>query len=179
MLNGKTIGFVGAGNMGGAMLAGLHQSGAVLIASDADPARLDALAQQYGVHPAPDNASVAAQADILVIAVKPQIIDQVLAPATASQCDFVLSIVAGVRLERLLALFGNPRLVRSMPNTPATIGAGMSAWMATPDVTQTQRDQAAAILGALGETLEVHNETLLDAATAISGSGPAYMFLIL
>ncbi len=177
MLDHKTIGFIGAGNMGGAMIGGLANSGATLLAADADADRLQALATQYGIQTTQDNAAVAAQADILVIAVKPQIIEKVLESAT--QPEFVLSIAAGVRLERLLALFGNPRIVRSMPNTPAMIGAGMSVWTTTPEVSETQRQQAEAILGSLGETLYVSDEGLLDAATAISGSGPAYMFLML
>lgn len=183
MFTDKTLGFIGSGNMGGAMINGLIASQtlqpAQIIASDVNPDRLKQLETDFGIQTTLDNGLVAARADILVISVKPQVIGKILAANDAGDCDFILSIAAGVSIENLQAVFNNPRIVRSMPNTPAMIGQGMAVWTATPEVTDSYKDQAAAILGSLGQQIFVADEGLLDAATAISGTGPAYVFLLM
>jgi len=183
MFQEKIIGFVGAGNMGSAMIGGLVRGGVLLpaqiIAADPSAERLAFLAGEFGIQTTADNQELAQKAHILVISVKPQVVKDVLPTDTAQQCDFILSIAAGVTIQQLVNQFGSNRVVRCMPNTPAMVGAGMSVWTATPDVSHAQRDQAAAILGALGEQLFVGKESLLDAATALSGSGPAYVFLVM
>jgi pyrroline-5-carboxylate reductase len=183
MFDNKTIGFIGAGNMGTAMIGGLIKSRTVtpeqIIASDVNGDRLKQLSADYGIHTTPDNATLAQRADILIISVKPQVVAKVLHAGDAADCDFVLSIAAGISIDKLVKTYVNPRVVRCMPNTPAMIGQGISVWTATPDVGDVARDQAAAILGSLGQEVFVEDESLLDAATAISGTGPAYVFLLM
>lgn len=183
MFENKVIGFIGAGNMGGAMIGGLVKSGTVageqIIASDIDQAQLNKLAAEFSIQTTQDNAAVVKAADIVVLAVKPQVMSDILVPNVAENPDFILSIAAGVAVETLAELTGCPRVVRVMPNTPAMIGEGMAVWTATSGVGDFQREQAAAILSSLGETMFVAKEGLLDAATAVSGSGPAYVFLMI
>jgi pyrroline-5-carboxylate reductase len=183
MFTDKTIGFIGSGNMGSAMINGLIASRTLeptqIITSDVNADRLKQLEADFGIHTTLDNNLVAGRADILVISVKPQVVDKILTPGAASECDFILSIAAGVSIENLRATFQNPRIVRSMPNTPAMIGQGMAVWTATLEVDEARKEQAALILGSLGEQVFVGDEGLLNAATAISGSGPAYVFLLM
>jgi pyrroline-5-carboxylate reductase len=183
MFDNKTIGFIGSGNMGTAMIAGLINSHTVqpdqIIASDVNLDKLKELSTDYGIHTSVNNASVAERADILVISVKPQVVEHILAHGDAADCDFILSIAAGISIEKLVRTFVNPRVVRCMPNTPAMIGQGISVWTATDDVDDLARDQASAILSSLGQQVFVDDESLLDAATAISGTGPAYVFLLM
>lgn len=180
MFENKTIGFIGAGNMGSAMIGGLVNSETVsasqIIAADVNTQQLESLKNQFSITIATDNQQ-AAQADIVVISVKPQVLPDI--GVQASQADFVLSIAAGVSIAELHTRLGNNRIVRVMPNTPAMIGEGMSVWTATPSVTAPQKAQAQQILASLGQQMEVHKESLLDAATAMSGSGPAYVFLFM
>jgi pyrroline-5-carboxylate reductase len=183
MFDGKMIGFIGSGNMGSAMINGLIQSRTLdpkqIVASDVNAERLKQLTADYGIHTTLDNQQVAAQADILIVSVKPQVVGKILHLGDAADCDFILSIAAGIAIQTLKSTFGNPRIVRCMPNTPAMIGQGMSVWTATPEVGEGYREQAAKILGSLGQQVLVEDESLLDAATAISGSGPAYVFLLM
>jgi pyrroline-5-carboxylate reductase len=183
MFEGKTIGFIGSGNMGGAMMGGLINSHTVqagqILAADVNHDRLRQLESDLGIHINPDNQEVAAAADILVISVKPQTLGKILPAQVAADCDFVLSILAGVSIKSLKETLGNERVVRCMPNTPAMIGQGVSVWTATPAVTDVYRQQAGAILKSLGQEVFVEEEGLLDAATAISGTGPAYVFLLM
>jgi pyrroline-5-carboxylate reductase len=183
MFDGKTIGFIGSGNMGTAMIHGLINSHTMpaerIIASDVNPDRLKMLSADYKIRTTADNATVAAEADILVISVKPQVVDHVLSGGQAAGCDFILSIAAGISIKHLRDAFTNPRVVRVMPNTPAMIGQGMAVWTATDEVDEVYREQAAAILKSLGQEVFVDDEGLLDAATAISGTGPAYVFFLM
>ena len=183
MFDGKTIGFIGSGNMGTAMMKGLIKSQTLttdqLIASDIVPSNRQRIEDEIGVRTTGDNAQVADDADILIVSVKPQVVDKILNQTAAASCDFVLSIAAGVSIAQLIANFGNPRVVRVMPNTPAMIGEGMSVWTATEDVSEAMREQAATILRSLGQEIFVSDEGMLDAATAMSGSGPAYVFLVM
>ena len=183
MFTEKTIGFIGGGNMGGAMINGLIKSGMIdpkyIIVADLDENRLQQLADEHGIATTTDNKEVCGWSDILIISVKPQVIDKILTPKDAANRDFILSVAAGVPIQRLKELFSNPAIVRCMPNTPAMIGQGMAVWTATDAVNDLRREQAGAMLGCLGRQVYVSEESLLDAATALSGSGPAYVFLMI
>lgn len=183
MFDGKTIGFIGSGNMGSAMIGGLVGSQTVtpdqIIAADLHRERLDELQQSFGIRTTLDNREAAQSADVVVISVKPQVVDEILPEKDAAECDFVVSIAAGISINHLRYTLGNPRVVRSMPNTPAMIGKGMTVWTATAEVSDEHRQQAQTILQSLGEEVYVKQESFLDAATALSGTGPAYLFLFM
>jgi pyrroline-5-carboxylate reductase len=175
------IAFLGGGNMGSALVGGLlghgFDAGAISVI-EASAAARERLAARYRVHVsgAPDEATHAA--DTIVLAVKPQDMRAALAPLVplAGQ-QLALSIAAGLRLADISRwLGGHRRLVRAMPNTPALIGAGIAALYALAEVSAAERERAERILGAVGETVWVEHEALLDPVTALSGSGPAYVF---
>jgi pyrroline-5-carboxylate reductase len=177
------IAFIGAGNMAGSIIGGLLASGhpaAAIAAADPHPASLEKLASAAPVAIYEDNVAAAAGADVIVLAVKPQ----VMAAALASIHDtvipgktLILSIAAGLTIESIQArLPAGTAVVRCMPNTPALLGSGASALFASPEVTTDQHDQAEAILSAVGICCWVESEAALDAVTALSGSGPAYFF---
>ena len=175
------IAFLGGGNMAAALIGGLirrnFERSSISVIELSGEAR-KRLAAQHAVHAsaAPDQVTDAAQ--VLVLATKPQDLRAALAPlAGAVQGKLVISIAAGVRSEALSRwLGGHRKLVRCMPNTPALIGAGISALFALPDVTPEEKSCAGAVLGAVGEVVWVDDERLLDPVTALSGSGPAYVF---
>jgi pyrroline-5-carboxylate reductase len=179
------ISFIGGGNMGRAMIGGLLQRGhppqCVTVADPIIAAR-SALVRDFGVNEAPDNITAVAAADIVVLAVKPQqmrSVVQSLAPALAHR-PLVLSIAAGITTTSLAQWCGiTLPLVRAMPNTPALVGRGATGAFATPSTLPTAREQAVALLSAIGYVVWVDDETQLDAVTALSGSGPAYFFLLL
>lgn len=177
------IGFIGGGNMGEAMLAAvigkkLARTTDVCI-SDVSEARRDYLKKKYGVAVTADNAAAAKDRDVVVLAVKPQQMPEVAASLKDKlpPAGLVLSIAAGVTVAALQKGLGHRRLARAMPNTPARIGRGVSGWVATPEVTAAQQEQVRGILGALGREIYFDNEGYLDMVTAVSGSGPAYLFL--
>ena len=180
-----TIAFIGAGNMAGSLINGLISDGydpACILASDTNAAALAAMSRRTGVCTTADNA-VAADADVVVLAVKPQMLQGVareIAPIVQLRRPLVISIAAGIREDALEGwLGGGVALVRTMPNTPAMIGAGATVLHAGPGVTEEQRDSAESILRSVGLTRWVDDEGLLDAVTAVSGSGPAYFFLVM
>lgn len=181
----KTLAFIGSGQMAEAMLGGLVKTQQLMpeqiIATGPRAERGNQLTERYGVRATTDNIRAAEEADIIILSVKPQFMDEVLPsnPSGIEDKDLVLSIAAGIPILHLYERFGNPRIVRAMPNTPAKIGMGMSVWTATPQVNQQQHAQASTILGALGEELNVDKEDYLDMATALSGTGPAYVFMFL
>lgn len=180
-----TIAFIGSGAMAGAMIGGLLARGLVpparVIAADPRRERGAELVAQYGLRYTHENAEAAAEAGLLVLAVKPQIMDSVLSAVRANLRAGVpvLSIAAGYPIVKLIDGTGSDRIARAMPNTPGQIGAGMTAWTASPTIDVAQREQIGVVLGALGETLYVKDERFIDMATAINGSGPAYVFLLL
>jgi len=181
----KTIGFIGAGNMAGAMIRGLVKGGLPgkrILAFDVDRNKLKAISREYRIRSARSNAELIGRCGAAVLAVKPQVVDAVLheiGPLDA-KAPLVLSIAAGVTISRLRAALGpESRVVRAMPNTPALIGRGVSGFCAGPKVSLAERDLARSILEALGPALEFHDESLLDAVTGLSGSGPAYVYLII
>ena len=183
--NGETIAFIGAGVMGEAIIAGLlHQrlvDARSIVASDPRREHVHGLADKYGIRATTDNLQAASKADVLVLAVKPQGMDKVL-PELGGQVDgarLVVSIVAGVSMSAIANGLGNGNVVRSMPNTPGQIGQGITVWTAASQVKTEQRQQAESLLGALGEQIYAADERFLDMATALSGSGPAYVFMFM
>ena len=182
----ETIAFIGAGNMAGALIAGLLADGTApenLIAADPSSDRCETLGTATGIRTEQDNRKAAEVADILVLAVKPQILREVaqqLAPLVQERRPLVISIAAGIRCESLQSwLGGNASLVRTMPNTPAMIQSGATVLYATAMVSDSQRGLAESLMRSVGLTQWVTDESLIDAVTALSGSGPAYFFLIM
>ena len=176
------VGFAGGGVMAEAMFSRAIASG-LCAQSDVSvgepiPARRDELAERYGVSVHLDNAPAVRGAEIVVIEVKPQHVSHVYHDlhGVLDADQTVLSIAAGVTISSLSGGLGHERIVRVMPNTPAQIGAGISVWTATPGVTDAAREAAAALLSTLGRQWRVDSEDYLDMATAVSGSGPAYVF---
>ena len=186
MLNESQIAVVGSGVMAEAMIKGLVGQGLLpaqrIIASGPRPERGAELAERYGIQVTGDNVAAARGRDIVVLSVKPQILGEVLQELGAAVIRpeaLVLSIVAGATIGRIVKAIDHRAIVRVMPNTPAQIGMGMSVWTATPETGEAQRAQARTILAALGEELYVDHEDYLDMATALSGTGPAYVFLVM
>ncbi|PSL13940.1 pyrroline-5-carboxylate reductase [Marinobacterium halophilum] len=179
------VAFIGAGNMARAIIGGLLENGfapANIWAAEPDAERLEDLAAQ-GLNTTTDNATAVAAADLVVLAVKPQIMQAVtrdLAPAAQQHQPLFVSIAAGITLAALDQwLGGDVRLVRCMPNTPSLVQTGASGLFANARVSELQRAQATEVLEAVGIALWVQNEAELDAVTAVSGSGPAYYFLMM
>jgi len=178
------IAFIGGGNMGEAMLAAVLAKGLAkpeaIIVSDVADARLKHLEQKYHVAVTGSNQGAAEKASVVVLAIKPQNLAEVVTSLKGclKPSQLVLSIIAGARINTLSQGLGHGSIVRAMPNTPAQIGEGISVWMATTEVSGQQREWARAILGAMGKEAYVDDENYIDMATAISGSGPAYFFLM-
>lgn len=180
------IAFIGSGNMASALIGGLIADGTApsdLIASDPDANRRAGLAASAGIRTLDDNLNAAREADVLVLAVKPQVLKRVvneLRPALDRQHPLVISIVAGIRCTAIKAWCGTTLpLIRAMPNTPAMIQVGASVLYAAAEVSAAQRDSAERILRAVGLVRWVDDEDLMDTVTALSGSGPAYFFLVM
>ncbi|MGO8685908.1 MAG: pyrroline-5-carboxylate reductase [Candidatus Dormibacteria bacterium] len=184
-LHGSRVAIVGAGVMAEAMLSGLLGRGlveaAAVTCSHPREERRRELAERHGVHTAPGNAEAAAGADIVLLTVKPQMLGMVmpeLRPVMRPE-QLVISIAAGAGTHALGEGLEHAALVRAMPNTPAQIGQGVTVWFATPSVEDTGRAQTRTILSALGREFEVHDERQVAMATAVSGSGPTYIFLFI
>ncbi len=180
------VGFVGSGNMARSLASGLLRNGwdkTRVILSDPDPAQRQAIESLLQLSVFAENSEVAARADILVLAVKPQVLRGValaLAESVQKQKPLVLSIAAGVRIADLEHWLGQDlAIVRGMPNTAALIGSGASGLYANRYASPSLRDEAESILRAVGVTVWVAEEQLLDVVTALSGSGPAYFFLVM
>ena len=152
-----------------------------VIASHPRPDRREQLARAHGIRVTASNVEAVAGADVVLLAVKPQMLARVareIGPHLAPG-QLVLSVIAGATTKALEGLLGHPEIVRSMPNTPAQLGRGMTVWYATPETTDDQRAQAKALLSALGSELEVDDEKFVAMATAVSGTGPTYVFLFM
>jgi len=177
------IAFIGGGNMGEAMLSAiLAQDLATpesISISDISEARRQQLKQEFGVSVMSDNRLVVNQGEIVILAIKPQNLAEVMAELNGQlePTQLVLSIIAGAKINTLSSGLNHSRIVRAMPNTPAQIGEGVSVWTATTEVTEQQKRWAGSILGAMGKEIYVDDEKYIDMATAVSGSGPAYIFL--
>ncbi len=178
------IGFIGAGNMATSLISGLINKGwqatSIWASDPSDVCRANA--SQLGVNVNEDNIATANECDVIVIAVKPQVLKQVVAPLKAALTGsnkVVISIAAGIDLRSLQAWLGEVAIVRCMPNTPALLSLGATGLYANTATSSEQKALAEDILNAVGISLWVDNEAALDAVTAVSGSGPAYYFLLM
>ncbi len=185
MLNDTVLAFIGSGTMAEAMIKGILNNGLTdprrIIASGPRPERGRQLEEHYGVRSTTDNKEAAREGEIVVLSVKPQVLPLVLDDlhGLIRPHKLVFSIVAGARTETIAQGLQQGAIVRVMPNTPAQMGQGMSVWTGTPEVTEEQRAQAGVILQALGKEIYVEDEDALDMATALSGTGPTYVFLMM
>jgi pyrroline-5-carboxylate reductase len=184
-LQGKRLAFIGGGTMAEAMIRGLFEKhlvppSHVLVTGPRRERRAD-LAKRFGVKALASNADAAEAAHVVVLSVKPQMLSAVMRDLGGKlrEDQLVISIVAGAPLAVIRGGLDHEAIVRAMPNTPAQIGMGVTAWTATDAVDREQRERAKAILGALGEELEVEEEGQVDMATALSGTGPTYVFLLM
>jgi pyrroline-5-carboxylate reductase len=178
----KKITFIGPGVMAEAMIAGLIRQNLAnpenLLASGPREDRGAELQKKYGIQTTTDNAAAASDVDVVVLSVKPQRLSEVMKGMKSIRKDaLVLSIVAGATIQKIGTALKHSAIVRSMPNTPGQIGEGISVWAASKGTTEAQQQMARQILGALGEEVFVEDEGYLDMATALSGTGPAYVFL--
>jgi pyrroline-5-carboxylate reductase len=186
------LSFVGCGAMAEAMIAGLLRRELVtpqqIMGSHPRAARRQALRDKYGINTTESNVAAVkfAEADgangsIIVLAVKPQRLPAILHELQGSLWlgPLVVSIIAGARIETIKHHLPDPAVVRAMPNTPANIGQGMTAWTPSPEVLPAQEEAARALFGALGREMRVENEHMIDMATALSATGPTYAFLLM
>lgn len=182
-MNPDTIAFVGGGNMAGALIGGLLRSGrraADIVVIEPFEAQRDKLAASFGVQAQPAADARLADAALVVWAVKPQLFAEAAAPCRPHvQAALQLSVMAGIRSDTIVAATGSPRVVRAMPNTPALIGQGIAGLYARDAVSAGERATVERLLAPTGRTLWVDREADLDAVTALSGSGPAYVFYLL
>jgi pyrroline-5-carboxylate reductase len=171
--------------MAEAMIAGLIRGERVdagrIVASHPRLERREQLHADYGVRTCESNLDAVADADVIVLAIKPQMLGRVGRELSGALRDgqLLISVLAGATTRALTNAIGHRQIVRSMPNTPAQLGKGMTVWYATPDTSPEQRDQAGALLSALGHQIEVDDERLVAMATAVSGTGPTYVFLVM
>jgi pyrroline-5-carboxylate reductase len=177
---------IGAGNMGSSLIGGLIKDGhpcQKIWASDADEEKLSFLKQRFDVNTTVNNINAAQMADVIILAIKPQYFGAVvteLAKTLREHKPLIISIAAGIRTESIAHWLGAEQaIVRTMPNTPAMIGCGATALYANAHTTETQRNRAESILRAVGITVWLKEESMMDAVTALSGSGPAYFFLMM
>jgi len=178
----KKIAFIGPGVMAEAMIAGLLRKKLAkaenILASGPRAERGADLSKKYKIKASVDNASAASQADVVILSVKPQRLSEVMKGLYKIRPDaLVLSIVAGASIQKISRALKHQAVVRSMPNTPGQIGEGITVWTASARTSKEQHEMARQILGALGEEVFVEDESYLDMATALSGTGPAYIFL--
>ncbi len=180
-----TIAVIGSGTMGEALIKGLLRQALIepqhIIGTDPWRERLEKLESLYNIRTSADNVTAVQAADIVFLSIKPQVMNAVLDEIRAhiKPGALVFSIAAGVPIKTLRQGTGVESIIRAMPNTPAQIGQGITVWTATDAVTEPQREHALTILRALGEAIYVGDEHYLDMATALSGTGPAYVYLFM
>jgi pyrroline-5-carboxylate reductase len=185
LFDNQIIAFIGPGIMAEAMIARLIGNqvapASSIRASGPRTERMQQLAGEYQIRTYTDNVEAVDGADIVVLAVKPQTLEKVLKELrdAVRPGALLLSIIAGASIRKISRGAGHDVVVRSMPNTPAQIGEGITVWTASPAVTEKQRELARLILSAFGEEVFMEEETYLDMATALSGTGPAYVFLFM
>ncbi len=185
VLSGRRVAVLGCGIMGEAMIASMLQGELVgpeqIVGAEPADWRRNELANRYEFVLTAENAAAVQDADVVLLTVKPQSLDDVFADlrGTLRAGQVVVSIAAGATLSRLLDGLGHTQIVRAMPNTPSQIGQGMTVWMATPEVTDEQSAMVAAVLSAMGKAVRVKDENEVDMATALSGTGPAYIFMMM
>ena len=179
-MSSPQLAFIGGGNMASAIIGGLIKSGHApdaLLVVDPGAAQRDRLQAEFGVRTLAAADATLSHAALVVWAVKPQLFNEAAAPCAAFVSDALhLSVMAGIRSDALARAAGTERIVRTMPNTPALVGQGMTGVFARPAATAADRAQVEAVLAPTGQLLWVANEDQLDAVTALSGSGPAYVF---
>jgi pyrroline-5-carboxylate reductase len=181
----RTIATVGSGVMAESMIAGLLRGNLVepgqIVASHPRADRREALVATHRIRTVASNGEAVRDADILLLGIKPQMLGRVGSEIRSSlrPGQLVISILAGPTTKALAGTLGHGAVVRAMPNTAAQLGRGVTVWYATPEVTPEQREQAAALLGALGAQIEVDDEKMVAMATAVSGTGPTYVFLVM
>jgi pyrroline-5-carboxylate reductase len=186
MLNGKVVGFIGAGNMGEVLIRGLIQSGKIdktdIIAGDANPERLEYISKTYGIRTTASNTELVESASIVIIAVKPQNIDDLLEELSSSSHENhqFISIAAGITTEKLAKkMHHKSGIIRVMPNAPASVLAGIAAIYPGRNITPADLQRAVSIFECVGRTVIIKNEALMDVVTGLSGSGPAFVFLMI
>jgi pyrroline-5-carboxylate reductase len=179
------IAFIGGGNMGGAIIKAIIEKKIAdpsdIVVSDIDTAKQKSIAKELKVKTVGDNAKAVKNVDVVILAIKPQILSSVLEGLRGKMAEdqLVISIIAGATTKTISKGLKHDIVVRVMPNTPAQISEGMSVWTATDEVTTEQEEMATTILNALGKQIYFEDEKYIDMATAISGSGPAYIYLII
>jgi pyrroline-5-carboxylate reductase len=179
------IAFIGAGVMAESMIAGLLKNDLIpadhVVASHPREDRRLRLQERFGILTTESNRDAAHGADLVLLTIKPQVLQAVMRQLAGSLLpeQVVVSVIAGAPIDVLVNGLGHQAVVRVMPNTPAQVGQGMSVWSTTPGVTDTQRLRVQAVLCALGEELWVEEEKYVDMATALSGTGPTYVFLMM
>jgi pyrroline-5-carboxylate reductase len=184
-LRERTIAIVGSGVMAEAMIAGLLRGQQVepgrIVSSDPREDRREQLIRDYGIRSIASNIEAIEGADIVVLGIKPQTLGRVGRELRGNLLpgQLVLSIIAGATSTALSAILDHGQIVRSMPNTPARIGKGVTVWYATPEVTLEQREQTSVLLRSLGAEFAVDDERMVAMATAVSGTGPTYVFLVM
>ncbi len=181
MLKNK-IAFIGPGVMAEAMIAGLLRKKLAkpenITAAGPREERGNELTKKYGIKSTTDNSAAVTHADVVVLSVKPQRLSEVMKGLKGIRAEaLIISIVAGASIKKISTGLKHKAVVRSMPNTPGQIGEGITVWTSSKEVTEEQQEMAKAIIGAMGEEVFVEDESYLDMATALSGSGPAYVFL--
>ncbi len=182
---GARVGVVGTGAMAEAMVAGMLTMKLVepsqVCCSHPREERRRLLTERYGVSTASTNAAAAEGADVVLLAVKPQVLPTVMPELSSvlTEDQLVVSVIAGASTHALGDGLDHPAIVRSMPNTPAQIGQGVTVWFATGAVTTPQKERTRTMLSALGREFEVHDERQVAMATAVSGTGPTYIFLFI
>jgi pyrroline-5-carboxylate reductase len=185
MFDNKKIAFIGSGMMAQAMIAGISRNRLVpmenVLASGPRLERGEELRERYGITPFTDNAEAASQADLVVLSVKPQRLDKVISGLRGriKPTALVLSVVAGAQISRIMNSLDHKAVMRAMPNSPAHIGQGITVWTAAPDATEDQLELGRQLLTGLGKEIFVEEEDYLDKATALSGTGPAYVYLFM
>ena len=176
------LSFIGGGAMAEAMIGGILTKGVAgredIVIGEPVAERRTSLEERHGVRATPSNTEAAQAADILVLSVKPQNLSEVLKELDGSlrPQQAVLSIIAGARMSTIVDGLRHQSVIRVMPNTPAQVGAGISVWTCAPEVSEGQQEAARAMLKTMGEEVLVTDEKYLDMATAVSASGPAYVF---
>jgi len=185
-MSNPNITFIGGGNMARSLVGGLVSAGTSstrISVSEPLPEIRDKLLEDFGVNVHTENISAATGAHVIVLAVKPQVLQEVVVPLRdliAEHRPLLISVAAGVTAPSIERWVGDrPALVRVMPNTPALVGAGISALYANKNVREDQRELAEMIMSAVGKTVWIENESLMDTVTAVSGSGPAYFFYVM
>ncbi|MEJ2108396.1 MAG: pyrroline-5-carboxylate reductase [Acidobacteriota bacterium] len=184
MFSGKIVGFIGAGNMGEILIRGLIQSGKVskskILACDVSKERLNYISRTYGIKTTQSDRTLVKKASIVILAVKPQNIDELLEhlSSLSHESHLFISIVAGVTAEKIAEqMHHESGIIRAMPNAPASVLAGVTALYPGRNVSPEDLQRAQFIFDCVGKTVLIKNEALMDVVTGLSGSGPAYVFL--